>query len=133
MHEAIDQRGGQGCPGGGIDAPGGDKAVFLRPEEALLPFGTLLFILGGGQRAGDAQTHVVDVEFGAFGIFFDQYLDRNFLFGKLGIFRFFGDGGKGKLLRHGLHGSDTSIWFLGIVKCVGDALLSRERTQSYYI
>ena len=103
LHEAVDQRGCQRRAGGRVDASGGDKTVFLRPQEALLPQGAVFFDFGGGQRIGDAATYVMNVGFAAFGIFFDQDFAGNFLLGKRSRSRRVSDGGKAQLLRILVH------------------------------
>jgi hypothetical protein len=82
LHEAVDQRRRERRAGGRVDAPGGDEAVFLRPQKARLPLRALLFLLVGGERPGDPATHVMHRGFIALGILFDQHLGGDFLFGE---------------------------------------------------
>jgi hypothetical protein len=82
LHEAVDQRRRERRAGRRVDAPGGHEAVFLRPEKARFPVRALLLVFVGGERACDTTAHVMHRGFIALGVFFDQDLGGDFLFGE---------------------------------------------------
>ncbi|TMQ76701.1 hypothetical protein ACCUM_3988 [Candidatus Accumulibacter phosphatis] len=110
LHEAVDQGRRERRAGGRVDASGRHEAVLLRPQEARFPVRALLFFLGSGKGTGNAAAHVVNREFMALGIFFDEYFGGDFLFGEWHDRGSFGDFGQGKLMYELAHGSSSIGW-----------------------
>ena len=79
LHEAVDERGLQRDAGGGIDAPGGDEAFFLRLEEAPLPLGALALALDLGEGARHAAADFGDGLLAALGVLLEQRVAADFL------------------------------------------------------
>src|SRR5678815_2284015 len=79
LHEAVDERRLHGDTGGGVDAAGGDEAVFLRLQEAALPGAAPLLGLGLGEGARHAQAHLLDARFLALGVLLDQRVAADLL------------------------------------------------------
>ena len=79
LHEAVDERRLQRDAGGGIDAPGGDEAFFLRLEEAPLPLGALALALDLGEGARHAAAHFGDGLLGSLGVLLEQRVAADFL------------------------------------------------------
>src|SRR5207253_9334313 len=82
LHEAVDQRRLELDAGGGIDAPGGDKAFLLRLQEAALPMGAPVLRLGLRQRARHAAANVINRGLLLLGVFLEQRIAADFLFGR---------------------------------------------------
>ena len=74
LHEAVDQGGRQVGAGGGLDAPGGQKALLQGVQEAGFPVFLVLGRLGLCECAGDAPVDVQDVLFVALGVLLAQHL-----------------------------------------------------------
>jgi hypothetical protein len=82
LHEAVDQRGAECGAGGRVDAPGRDEAGALRVEEARLPLGAQRRRFHRRERPRDSRAHVVDVALVALGVFLQQHLVADGLFGQ---------------------------------------------------
>ena len=82
LHEAVHQRRLHAHADRRIDAAGGDEALLLCPQEALVhclaQFGAFVLC----QRAGHARLHGSDGVLASLGVFFAQYVDRYILRGQ---------------------------------------------------
>jgi hypothetical protein len=68
--------------GSRVDASAGDESGFHGFEKTSLPMRPVLLVFYDSEGAGDPDAHVGDVGLLAFGVFFEQYLGGDILFGE---------------------------------------------------